>query len=281
MNDATEYSCEICGSNEYSVSEQLTKRLVGEKKAKFNVVKCKKCQLHSLYPIPTDSDLQWIYKDYCQQGARLAVEKLRIERIYPGKIQKIKKYQSSPKILDIGAGLGGFCYVCKRQRLEIIGIEMVAQQVKNAKKIFDVDLMNLSINEFFATNKEKFDVVHMHHVLEHLQHPKSVLASIGKVLAPAGIVIFEIPNQFFVFSEELKIKLRIKPYRKPYNPYHHIYFFSPNTLKKLIDVAGYKIIELNQIKNNRKSIRTRIHKALAKITNMGYSGKIEAIIGQK
>jgi 2-polyprenyl-3-methyl-5-hydroxy-6-metoxy-1,4-benzoquinol methylase len=281
MNDAIAYSCEICGSNEYSVSEQLTKRLVGEEKAKFNVVKCKKCQLHSLYPIPTDSDLQWIYKDYSQQGDRLAVEKIRIETIYPEKIQKIKKYHSSPKILDIGAGLGGFCYICKRQGLEIFGIEMVAEQVKIAKKIFDVDLVHLSIDEFFASNEKKFDVVHMHHVLEHLQHPKSVLASIRKVLTSAGIVIFEIPNQFFVFGKELKIKLKIKPHRKPYNPYHHIYFFSPNTLKKLIDAAEYKIIELNQIKNNRKSIKTRIHKALAEITNRGYSSRIEAIIGQK
>jgi 2-polyprenyl-3-methyl-5-hydroxy-6-metoxy-1,4-benzoquinol methylase len=281
MNNQSPYSCEICSSTDFIVSESFTRRLTEEGSPQFKVVKCKQCGLCSLYPIPSNADLQWIYSNYSLQGNRLAVERLRIDKIYPEKIRKIENFHSSPKILDIGAGLGGFCYVCKAQGLEVYGIEMEAEQVKIAKKIFDVDLRNLSIDVFLAGNEKKFDVVHLHHVLEHLQHPKDVLIKIKKILSASGIVIFEVPNQFFVFGNEIKLKLKIKTPKKPYNPYHHIYFFSPHTLRLLIKASGYKILELNQIAGNQKSLKTRTHETIADFTRMGYSNRIEAIIRTK
>jgi 2-polyprenyl-3-methyl-5-hydroxy-6-metoxy-1,4-benzoquinol methylase len=122
----------------------------------------------------------------------------------------------------------------------------------------------------------------MHHVLEHLQHPKDILRKIRKILSPEGIIIFEVPNQFFVFTREVKIMLKVKKSEKPYNPYHHIYFFSPYTLKNLIEAGGYNIYELNQIPSIvTNSLKVRVYKSLANLFRMGYTNNIEAVIGAK
>ena len=68
---------------------------------------------------------------------------------------------------------------------------------------------------------------------------------------------------------------------KPLNPYHHIYFFSPQTLTSLFKIAGYNIYELNSVSSNTMSLKSIAHKILAKIVGMGHSGRIEAIIGPK
>ena len=281
MNDTVNFLCEICGSKKYSLSKKLTKRLVGNEKAKFYVVKCKKCNLHSLYPIPSDSDFKWIYNNYSSQGNRIEVEKLRIEKTYPAKIAKIMQYHSNPKVLDIGAGLGGFCFTSKMNGLQTVGIELEPEQVTLAKQIFDVELINLSIEDFLISNDQTFDVIHMHHVLEHLQNPKNTLFQIQKILSPEGIIILEVPNDFFVFVREIKIMLKLKIPVKPYNPYHHIYFFSPYTLRNLVESAGYNIYEFNQIPSNYYSIKAKIYRLLANISRMGYASCIEAVIGLK
>jgi 2-polyprenyl-3-methyl-5-hydroxy-6-metoxy-1,4-benzoquinol methylase len=276
-----QYTCEICSTTDYTFCRYFTKRLVKDGKPVFQVIKCKKCGLHSLHPIPSERDLSWIYKNYFVSGNRLSVEKNRIHSVYPKKIEKIKNYYKNPKILDIGSGLGGFCYVGKTQGLNVLGIEMDTEQVKIAKKEFDIELMNMSIQNFFLHNTQMFDVVHLHHVLEHLQHPKDVLLKVQEILTPEGIVLFEVPNQFFVFREEMKIFLKIKIPKAPYNPYHHIYFFSPITLNHLIDASGYKPLEIIQVVDNPKSYKVKLHKILANITNMGFSWRIEAIIKKK
>ena len=281
MNKQSSYTCEICSATDFTFFEFFTNRLIEEDNPRFRVVKCNRCGLYSLYPIPSDSDLRRIYNNYSSQGDRLAVEKLRIKKVYPEKIQKIKRYHSNPKILDIGAGLGGFCYVGKTHGLKVIGIELVAEQVKIAKKFFDISLLNISIEDYLAKCDQRFDVVHLHHVLEHLRHPKDTLGKIRNILSPRGIVILEVPNQFFVFGNEMKIKLRIKTPKKPHNPCHHIYFFSPGTLRKLIKASSYNIIELNQISNNSRSFKTRLHRILAQAMCMGYSSRIEAVISPK
>ena len=191
-----EYSCEICGSQEYILCKKLTARLVDEKKAKFNVVRCKKCQLHSLYPIPLNTDLEWIYKSYSIKGDRQSVEKARIDKIYPEKIQKIKQYHSKPKVLDIGAGLGGFCFIAKCQHFETVGIEMEAEQVAIANKIFNVELINDSIENFIIYNDQVFDVIHMHHVLEHLRYPKYILYKLQNILSDDGIFFWKYQINF-------------------------------------------------------------------------------------
>ncbi|MFX1590528.1 MAG: class I SAM-dependent methyltransferase, partial [Promethearchaeota archaeon] len=194
------------------------------------------------------------------------------------KIDLIRRFSpGAKKILDIGAGIGGFKSLAEENGYDVIGIEPEESQVNIAKINFNVDLVCTTFESFSQSNNTKFDVIHLHHVLEHLRNPKKILLEIKNMLNDTGILIVEVPNQFFVLSKEIYVKLGKIKLKKPYNPYHHVNFFSPSTLKKLFEDCSYKIIELNQPKKYSKKLLHRVYLLLANIIKMGISTRIEII----
>ena len=96
-------------------------------------------------------------------------------------------------LLEIGCGLG-----------HLVG------QLQDTFKTFAMDINHWALVQAIVTashtrlqvgNAEAipyaegtFDVVIIKHVVEHLLHPEKALAELGRVLAPAGILIFSTPN---------------------------------------------------------------------------------------
>jgi 2-polyprenyl-3-methyl-5-hydroxy-6-metoxy-1,4-benzoquinol methylase len=240
------YICNFCGNIRYKEKIELTKR-IGANNSKFRVVRCTRCSLHSLFPLPTNREIKEIYSNYIVKGDRELVENKRQLNVYPHKISIIKQHYPNVKtVLEIGAGMGGFINVALKRGIEkIIGIEMDKEQVRIAKEVYNIDLVNSTFEDYILLNNELFDAVHMHHVLEHFKDPKNILNSIYKLLKPGGVLIFEVPNQFFVFPKEFYFRLGYIKYPKPYNPFHHLYFFSPKIIKKLALASNYEILELN------------------------------------
>ncbi len=274
------FNCNICNSERYSESKRLTRRLSHEK-SRYSVVKCKGCGLYSLCPIPNDDELKEIYRGYAKKGDRVSVEKKRIKEIYPEKISLIRKYKPEGcKILDIGAGLGGFVSTAALEGFDIMGVEYVHEQCELARKLYGVNLICDKIESFCARNDRRFDVVHLHHVLEHLQAPKDTLLIIrDELLAQDGLLLLEVPNQFFKLKKELNVIIGKVKANFPYNPYHHIYFFSPTTLRRTLSKCGYIIYELNQLgpKQSMISLRSYAHSFIAKVIGMGVTGRIEIV----
>jgi 2-polyprenyl-3-methyl-5-hydroxy-6-metoxy-1,4-benzoquinol methylase len=232
-----------------------------------------------LFPVPTTAELEQIYANYAEQGDRIKVERYRMEHIYPKKIALLMKHVSSGnKILDIGAGLGGFAAVAKRNGFAVNGVEFERQQCDLAKTLFDVELICSTFEEFFGACKTKYDAIHLHHVLEHLRDPKQVLLNANKILNDNGTLILEVPNQFFVLKSEVYARLGRMRFGKPYNPYHHLYFFSPYTLKAMLRTSGFRIVEFNEVYNGtNRTVKNTINHALSRVFKMGVSSRIEVV----
>ncbi len=274
-----EYLCELCNNTRFIDKPALTKRL-GADHSKHGVVKCAKCGHFSLYPLPTIDDFSWIYSNYAVQGDREKVEKERINTIYPDKLKKIISHfdgNNNISLLDIGAGLGGFVSTALAQGIDATGIEYEEKQVALAKKLFDVNLVCDTIENFSDNTNKRYDAVHLHHVLEHLRHPKDVLFLIKGIISESGILIFEVPNQFFNAGKELNIKLgRIKN-KVPYNPYHHLHFYTIKSLKKLLATTGYEIVEINEMPRVHSKFKNFVSKLLLSKVGYGVTSKVEVI----
>lgn len=274
--------CELCGSTSFQISNALTKKLTIEK-PKFVIVMCKKCKLHSLYPIPSNQDLKWIYDNYAAKGNRIEVEKKRQMWVYPRKFELIKKYNpDANKILDIGAGIGGFVAAVLKEGYIVKGIELEEEQVRLGKKIFNVELCHQSFENFIKKDHDKYDVIFMHHVLEHLRFPLTVLRQIKSFMNKNSILMIEVPNQFFQLKKNIRnhIKFLNSTFKYPANPYHHIYFFSPKTLLKLLTVAGFVPLELNETGLYRlkpKIYERFLPKRLIYKLGYGWEGNLEVI----
>jgi len=279
--DKPSFSCDLCGSAEHDVKKSLNRRM-GLESSKFNVVKCLNCSLLSVYPTPDESEFASSYTtDYAHRKHRISVEKERLH-IYNNKLVKLKRYGTGKRLLDIGAGLGTFVNCAKEYGYETTGIEYNKEQCKISKKLYGIDLVNKKF-EHLCQNffKDAFDVISMHHVLEHVQSPRNVLSKVNSILKPGGILVIEVPNQFFNVRTEVE-HLIFRKLKYPDNPLEHLYFFSIKTLK--LYLSPFKMLELNQFRPRRRKlpllerIPKDLYRYLFSRLNIGGNSFIEAYL---
>ncbi len=200
------------------------------------VVRCKRCGLRWLRPMPTEEEYREFYKLYfdCLPEDYDQVVQGRLP-CYRDRIERLKNLLGCNdfSILDIGAGTGEFVFEAQRAGLRPTGIELSAEACQKAFQKYGLHLINGDLS--LLSRQENFDVVHMHHVFEHLVQPLEMLNELERVLSPDGYLVIEVPYQFDNWMEIIqKALLRGKP--RPYSVYsiHHPFFYSPSAIKNLL-----------------------------------------------
>ena len=133
----------------------------------------------------------------------------------------------NPSILDIGAGTGSFVKAAKQMGLDAIGTEL---SDSDSRDILKLDIIS---GTHHLLDDKLFDLIHINHVLEHVEDPTAMLAAIDRYLKPGGYLCVEVPNEFFSLATRVKIMLGIK-YNSSTAYFGHRYFFSAKTLTAVI-----------------------------------------------
>ena len=92
----------------------------------------------------------------------------------------------------------------------------------------------------------KFDLIYAHHVVEHLKDPVARLKSFHKILKNDGYLYIGVPN-ISAWGSKIKFfleKCGIKTSRvgKYYDSEHHILYFNPASLRRLLEMSGFEVI---------------------------------------
>lgn len=243
--------CIVCGSNEHSTDPKFEK-LLGLVKP-YHVQKCNTCHLRWLSPRPDAKGYEQLYKfeTYFTFGnyAKIAEER----RYYFRKRIEIAEKFFSPRpldILDIGAATGEFVYEASQKGHHITGIEISSGARKKAQEKFNLKLLNSSVEDL--ADSCNYDLIHMNHVLEHLADPTKMLTQCYQRLKPGGIMVIEVPQQFYNDLDRLKKILGLA--KKPeFNPYslHHTYFFTPKLIRALFENSGFLVRILRTANKDR------------------------------
>ena len=110
----------------------------------------------------------------------------------------VKRSGTGKKILEIGTSSGGVTRFLKEFGNEIVGIEIDEEAAKIAEKycsrMIIGDVEKIDFSDIFKD--EKFDVIILTDVLEHLIWPESLLLKIRLLLSTEGYLIISIPNFF-------------------------------------------------------------------------------------
>jgi SAM-dependent methyltransferase len=134
-------------------------------------------------------------------------------------------------LLDIGSGSGEFVYAAKLSGFDALGIEPHVGYSNYSKKTFNIDVRNWRFQnaEF---DEQSFDIITIHHVLEHLQNPLNSLIEISKWLKFEGLLIVDVPD--------IETSMH-----SPINRFHyaHIYNFNHQTLRAILTKAGFELLE--------------------------------------
>ncbi len=133
-------------------------------------------------------------------------------------------------ILDFGCGTGEFLWKFKYFKSAIAGIDPDIKAQDIAKEILMTHRIYGSLNQI---NNEKFDIISMMHVIEHLDNPLEVLISLKDHIQPTGKLVISTPN-----SKSLS-KAIFGKYWRGLEPPTHIQVFSEKSLKLLLENAGF------------------------------------------
>ncbi len=163
---------------------------------------------------PTAKDL-WVQE---QRAANL-VRLLRLQNV-----------NTPENVLDIGASSG----LLLRAIQQTFGCQVIGVEPGDAYRTYAESRglqMFSSLDALIETNPERFDLVTLSQVLEHLPDPVGTLRSIRKnLLSENGVVLMEVPNFYAHDSYELA----------------HLVCFTPHSLQEVLKQAGFEVMYLQR-----------------------------------
>jgi SAM-dependent methyltransferase len=151
----------------------------------------------------------------------------------------IRKFSSkAKKILEIGCAKGDFLSWLP-SNYKKFAVEINQNALKFVKDNHrDIKVLGERI-ELVDSSRGIFDVVLFFHVLEHIDKPNIFFAALYNLLGKDGVVILEIPN-----SESLGLRLTKTNWFHLDTP-RHLFFYSHDSLKILIDRHNLKIVSFS------------------------------------
>ena len=160
----------------------------------------------------------------------------RVERVNSF-IDKARGKRYRGNLLDIGCGLGVFPYAMQQKGWEVSGLEQDDRTLLHLKEEVGIQNVMKSISEI---KSNRFDLISLNKVLEHVVDPIEILTDISKLLKNEGIVYIEVPD-----TENASTLADPKTREEFFIEHHH--GFTLASLSQSIDVSGLRIDSANRI----------------------------------
>ncbi|MEM4655088.1 MAG: class I SAM-dependent methyltransferase [Thermosphaera sp.] len=215
-------------------------------------------------PRPTKGSLPLIYPkgydqyiSYKNNGISYFFHQYGLRKRY----KIILRYKNHGNLLDIGCATGDFIeYLSKVPGWSCTGIEPSEHAIKKSHVkhlIYQGDL------EYFCQlfPQQQFDVVTLWNVIEHVHSPTRELSLIFNLLKDDGILVITTPN---VNSTIARI---FGKYWIGYELPRHLFVFSEQTIKNLLEKTGYKITKCSSIYGEHAAFMSSLRFFIRYITN--------------
>ena len=218
---------------------------------RYNIVKCKKCGLVYVNPRLKEKKLHEIYKkEYFKNSAfnvakltfygygKYLEEKDYIKATFNERLKIINKYSKKGRLLDIGCAFGFFLEIARDDGWDVQGLEIIKYAYQYAINKLKLPVMNKTLEEAkFKSNS--FDVVTLFDVIEHLPNPNATIKEARRILKQNGLIAITTPN-----IGSIPAKLLGRNWEEVKRVREHIYYFSENTLKKLLESNNFKLLKV-------------------------------------
>lgn len=232
-------SCLSCGSKHIKFWANARDLEYFTSQDTFSYYLCHKCGVLFIDPVPRDH-LSKIYPpNYYSFTPNKKSWIHRIKNLMDRKaFQKILRNLpgDSLNILDVGGGEGWHLSLLKDLDLRIRITQLVDIDPDAS------DLAQSQGHQYFCgriedfNTCEKFDLVLLLNLIEHVESPQHVLAKIRSLLSPQGVILVQTPN-YDSWDAQLFRHLNWGGYHCP----RHWVLFTKNSFKRIIEQVGLKI----------------------------------------
>lgn len=230
--------CPVCGEKDYDVifHRDFSSLIEIVPFERYNVCLCNICGM-AYADFISNSNLNEYYEEMSKYEI-ISLEKLELlskQKNYEV-IKNLFKKMNVPteaKILDIGCGSGILLYKLKQVGYcNLKGLDPSEHCRNFALKFLDIDIMSGEIGDEF---EEKYDVILLEAVLEHIVDVDGAIKYCKKMLNDNGILYIGVPN-IADFSDDLYQEFSVE----------HINFFSKISLKNCLSKNGFSKIVLDE-----------------------------------
>jgi len=146
------------------------------------------------------------------------------------------------KVLDIGCSSGYLAEIMQKKGCKVTGIDNDREALKEAKKFCTRtiygDITKINLNKKL---KDKFDVIVLGDIIEHVAEPEKLLSRIKTNIADNGYIIVSTGNIANIYARLHLLFGNFNYQEKGLFDKTHLRFFTHRTLKNLIVSSGYKI----------------------------------------
>src|SRR3569833_957558 len=145
---------------------------------------------------------------------------------------------SSPlKLLDVGSNRGSFARAILDAAPDaaLTAVEPDERFADSSAGLPRTELVRAR-TENTQFDDASFDIVHSCHTIEHLAEPFAALKDHARVLKDGGILVIDAPNIALIGGDDIVEEWFIDK---------HLFHFSANTLRRMIEASGFTIIEQN------------------------------------
>lgn len=156
------------------------------------------------------------------------------------RLVEIEKRKKPGKILDIGCAAGFFLELVQKHGWEVFGVDTSPEAIKYCLKTIDSSRILCGTLKEVGLQSQFFDVIVIFETLEHIPNLRSFLAEVKRVLKPDGLLALTVPNQGGLVSKLLGRRWF------DYKRLQHLHFFTPETLKMVLEKASFKVLFAKQ-----------------------------------
>jgi len=170
---------------------------------------------------------------------------------------------TAPTLLEVGCASGAVLEAAQRRGWEVAGVEYSADAAEEARAHgVPVTVGGLAEARLPA---DRYDVVFLGDVLEHVPDPLATLREVHRVLAPTGHLALRGPMATHSWARRLGMSWmdsrgQVLTLAEP--PYH-LWEFEPHTLTALVRKAGFAIATFHQSKTPPSLHKRKGARALA------------------
>jgi SAM-dependent methyltransferase len=216
----------------------------------FRYYECNSCYSAQIDPMPGADDYLKMYgeNDHAYLSKMSAKETFDFEKAYPPfnhrlyQLNFFAKYQYGSKgqtLLDYGCGNGYYMYHAQKKGIQCLGIEFN----KDFAAIMS-EKTGLNITTLDTIKGKTFDIIHLGHVLEHMEDPRETLSLLSQHAHLTTIFVIDGPLEKNKCLSRFIIKTGSLIRGKKYNTYapQHLTFTNYDSQLVLFKRCGLKKI---------------------------------------
>ena len=236
-------NCRLCNSESLEPNEKDVLDFEYGSPGYYNYLKCRKCGLSNITPLPSSDILALAYPDtyHAYHSHHSLLGRFLKTKFWNKKAKRYSHYlDGDGRILDIGCAFGDLL-----AELESLGYKNLKGLEFNGKIAEKAQKRGLDVSkggfDDFQFPAEKFQMIIMENFLEHVYDPLKTLQKCNGLLKMGDCVVGETPN---TASWDKKL------FGRHWGGYHaprHLYLFDINSLSYIAEKTGFRVVRISNL----------------------------------